>query len=79
MILFESPCVAPTATTLRQQLHKALQTRYKLPVELRENFTAADTAQARFRLRYRTCRSGADKGVWIELPEHCSTRLKLAA
>jgi len=65
----------PTATTLRQQLHKALQTRHKLPVELRENFTA-DAAHARFRLRYRMCPPGADKGGWIDLPEHCGTRLK---
>ena len=39
----------PTATALRQRLHKALQTRHKLPVELREQFTTED-AEARFRL-----------------------------
>ncbi len=65
----------PTATALRQRLHKALQTRHKLPVELREQFTTED-AEARFRLSYRMCPPGADKGVWIELPEHSGTRLK---
>lgn len=46
-----------------------------MPVELREQFNA-DDAQARFRLRYRLCPPGQDKGPWIELPEHIGTRLK---
>lgn len=65
----------PSAAVLRQRLHKALQTRHKLPVELREHFTAEES-QARFRLRYRLCPPGSEKGAWIELPEHTGTRLK---
>ena len=66
---------APSATTLRQRLHKALQARHKRPVDLREQFSTED-AVARFRLRYRLCPPGQDKGPWVELAEHTGTRLK---
>lgn len=65
----------PSATVLRQRLHKLLQTHHKLPVELREQF-ATEGQQALFRLRYRLCPPGEAKGPWIELPEHTGTRLK---
>ncbi|MDP2835213.1 MAG: hypothetical protein Q8Q28_18320, partial [Pseudomonadota bacterium] len=65
----------PSLTVLRQRLQKALQTRHKLPVDLRERFSS-EAAEARFHLRYRLCPPGPDKGPWIELPEHTGTRLK---
>lgn len=74
------PCQAPAAqrpsvTVLRQRLHKQLQTQHQMPVELREHFSV-EGATARFRLRYRLCPPLADKGPWIEGPEHLGTRLK---
>ena len=65
----------PSATVLRQHLHKSLQRRHKLPVELREQFSTQH-ALAKFNLRYRLCPPGQDKGPWIDLPEHTGTRLK---
>ena len=71
----DAGAATPSATVLRQRLHKTLQARHKLPVELREQFSA-DNDQARFHLRYRLCPPGQDKGPWIDLPEHTGTRLK---
>lgn len=65
----------PGSAALRQQLHKLLQTRYQLPVELREQF-CSEGDQARFRLRYRLCPPQAEKGPWIEGQEFTGPRLK---
>lgn len=65
----------PSATLLRQRLHKRLQTRHQLPVELREQFSVEGN-EARFRLRYRLCPPQAEKGPWIEGTEFLGPRLK---